>query len=96
MTYDPICEEIAEHFLPSRSDQLKALAQHIQSAVEDWLRDYAQNDPASEIAQAEGCTCRWVGEGNDPDAHVRRDEWCPLHGRDPDEARDALLDDGAP
>jgi hypothetical protein len=40
-----------------------------------------------------GCTCQWVGEGNDPDAHIKRDEWCPLHGRDPDQERERLRDD---
>lgn len=38
------------------------------------------------------CTCHWVGEGNDPDAYLKLDEWCPLHGRDPDHARDERID----
>jgi len=36
--YDPACETLAEHFLgPRVRDALKrALAQHIQNAIEDW------------------------------------------------------------
>lgn len=41
---------------------------------------------------ARGCTCRWVGENNDPDQHIKRDHNCPLHGRDPDADRDARQD----
>lgn len=41
MAFDPKCYELAEHFLPDdeRLSRLKnGLAQHIQDAVEDWLR----------------------------------------------------------
>jgi hypothetical protein len=95
-TYDPLCEELAEHFLPGAADKFNVtdLAKAIQGAVEDWLSAAARENPASEIAIREGCTCRWVGEGNDPDAHVRTDQWCPLHGRDPDAGRQAAIDDG--
>ena len=51
-------------------------------------REMARDYHLTELAPR-GCTCQWVGEGNDPDAHIKRDEWCPLHGRDPDAARDA-------
>jgi hypothetical protein len=38
--YDPRCEVLARDFLPPlASDRLyKDLAQHIQDAIEDWLR----------------------------------------------------------
>lgn len=44
-------------------------------------------EPCTPEARDAGCTCalmppsRW---GFDPDPTVRLDEWCPLHGRDPD------------
>lgn len=42
----------------------------------------------------EGCTCHWRSQGgNDPDAHMELDEWCPVHGRDPDYERDRMNDD---
>ena len=41
---------------------------------------------------AQGCTCQWIGSGNDPDAHIKRDRNCPIHGFDPDAARDAVMD----
>jgi hypothetical protein len=43
-SHDPKCRELAEHFLPTTTtDRLKAeLAQHIQDAVEDWLRGEAE------------------------------------------------------
>lgn len=93
-SFDPVCQEVAEHFLPrgAGSYQVAALSQVIQNAVEDWLASEAKENPASDIAARAGCTCHWVGEGNDPDAHVRRDEWCPLHGRDPDQEYQAMMD----
>jgi len=37
-SYDPACEELANHFLGAASDRLKReLAQEIQRAVEDWM-----------------------------------------------------------
>jgi hypothetical protein len=92
--FDPACQELAEHFLPrdAETHEIRDLSQVIQTAIEGWLSEAAQENPASVVAQKEGCTCRWVGEGNDPDAHVRRDEWCPLHGRDPDAEREAMMD----
>ena len=53
-------------------------------------------EPGTREARDEGCTCyfrtpsRW---GFDPDPVLVKDEWCPLHGRDPDHARDAMMDD---
>ncbi len=43
MGFDPKCLELAEHFLPEEcSSHLKdELAQHVQSAVEDWLEGEA-------------------------------------------------------
>lgn len=38
MAYDSECLWLAEHFLPGGATTAKeALAQHIQSAVEDWM-----------------------------------------------------------
>ncbi len=38
----------------------------------------------------EGCTCpRELGAGG----HRKTDEWCPLHGRDPDAEREKMRDD---
>lgn len=42
MSYDPKCSELAEHFLdemPHSDKQVAELAQEIQDAIEDWLRD---------------------------------------------------------
>jgi hypothetical protein len=50
-------------------------------------------EPCSEEAREEGCTCRWRSlGGNDPDAHAELDEWCPVHGRDQDEALEDMRD----
>lgn len=52
-------------------------------------------EPGTREARAAGCSCwltppsRW---GFDPDPTVRRDEWCPLHGRDPDYEREKRRD----
>lgn len=89
---DPMCLEVAEHFLPRGCTKTQELAALVQTTIEDWIAYEAAHDPASDISQMEGCTCRWVGHGNDPDAHVRRDEWCPLHGRDPDAEMEARRD----
>lgn len=45
MSYDPECEKLADYFLMSYGTEVLAgpkqiLAQHIQSAVEDWMRGY--------------------------------------------------------
>ena len=45
-------------------------------------------DPCTDEARADGCTCTVVGY-----EEVRRAKWCPLHGLDPDDARDKLLDE---
>jgi hypothetical protein len=42
---------------------------------------------------ARGCTCQWVGHGNDPDAHIKRDQWCPMHGKDPDYELEKMRDE---
>ena len=42
---------------------------------------------------SDDCTCRYIGlGGNDPDGHYRRDRWCPIHGDDPDSARERQQD----
>lgn len=93
-SFDPACRELAEHFLPrdASEHETQDLSQTIQEAVEGWLDAAARENPASAIAQTQGCTCRWIGEGNDPDAHVQTDQWCSLHGRDPDAERDAHME----
>jgi hypothetical protein len=41
------------------------------------------------------CTCRRTGlGGNDPDAGWRLDRNCPIHGEDPDAARELRRDYG--
>lgn len=58
--------------------------------------DHYVPEPGTEEAAREGCTCqvfppsRW---GFDPDHTVKRDEWCPIHGRDPDDAADQRRED---
>lgn len=41
------------------------------------------------------CTCRWspVNSTTIDPPHLIRDEWCPIHGRDPDEERERRRDD---
>lgn len=98
LSFDPICAEIADHFLPTGAgtDERQSLAQVIQDAIEAWLNVEAMGNPASAIARAEGCTCMWIGQGSDPDAHVKMDEWCPLHGRDPDAEREVQMEAPCP
>lgn len=40
-SYDPACEDLARHFLVDddmyTDEKAKLLAQHIQTAIEDWL-----------------------------------------------------------
>ena len=45
MSYDPECEKLAEYFLSEGRETVPTgpcavLAQHIQDAVDDWLRGY--------------------------------------------------------
>ncbi len=89
---DPDCVELARKFLadvtvaeaPSEKQiaaDTQSLSEAIQEAIEDWF--IARPSPVSE------CTCRYVGlGGNDPDGYVKRDRWCPVHGEDPDRARE--------
>ncbi|MCC6776674.1 MAG: hypothetical protein IT537_08570 [Hyphomicrobiales bacterium] len=45
------------------------------------------------------CTCSWRTTSvnsasiDPPEPYLHRDEWCPVHGRDPDEAYEAARDD---
>ena len=55
-------------------------------------------DPCSDAARAEGCSCSMSSVNSasiDPPEPII-DQWCPLHGRDPDyemeKRRDARLD----
>jgi hypothetical protein len=41
-SYDPACEDLARHFIQDGADiytedNVKALAQHIQEAIESWI-----------------------------------------------------------
>ena len=51
-------------------------------------------DPCTLEAQRLGCTCRVPVAGptdiNPPEPRI--DQWCPLHGRDPDWERDKQQD----
>lgn len=42
--YDPACEELARHFLPTETSErlIKELSQVIQDAVEDWISSEAE------------------------------------------------------
>jgi len=54
------------------------------------MRSYPDDDES--YGQGE-CSCRYIGRGgNDPDAYWRLDKWCPVHGRDPDDARDEMIE----
>jgi hypothetical protein len=48
--YDPECLKLAEYFLVDEGAERKhladKLAQHIQDAIEDWLRDLEADTPA--------------------------------------------------
>ena len=45
------------------------------------------------MREEDECTCRYFGlGGNDPDGYVKLDRWCPVHGQDPDDARDAKME----
>lgn len=50
--------------------------------------------PGSEAAYRRGCTCRprAVRPTDIDPPEVRRDRYCPLHGIDPDRARDERRD----
>ena len=45
--------------------------------------------------QPAGCTCRWsmVNTATIDPPHLIRNQWCPVHGRDPDEERERRRDD---
>ncbi|MEK1933482.1 MAG: hypothetical protein AAAC47_27620 [Pararhizobium sp.] len=47
MSYDPACADLALHFLDgvagTNERDIAALAQTIQSAIEDWLSDFEDN-----------------------------------------------------
>jgi len=45
-------------------------------------------EPCTEEARAAGCTCGWTTvHATDIDPpEPKLDRWCPIHGRDPDEA----------
>lgn len=52
--YDPKCQDLADYFLPSgATERLKnGLAQHIQDAVEDWLK--SEHDRLATLIEGRG------------------------------------------
>jgi hypothetical protein len=38
------------------------------------------------------CTCRVTGNNGDPDQYIKLDKYCPVHGIDPDYAREDAHD----
>ena len=57
-----------------------------EAAIADLLDILAEE-------QDRDCTCTYRGlGGNDPDGYVQIDRWCPVHGDDPDRARDERMD----
>lgn len=81
-SYDPACESLAEYFLGTvrKHEDVQDLAQHIQSAVEDWLFDQERRaepclSEAEQKAQATRCGCRGADDlcvcQNAPDATTR-------------------------
>lgn len=57
MSYDPKCEELAEHFLtPHTALELRhELAQHIQDEIEIWLEIEQQRIARLIVANVVGC-----------------------------------------
>lgn len=53
-SYDSACESLAEYFLgqPHDPGEAKELAQHVQDAVEDWLRSKEREDKDRAVVQA--------------------------------------------
>jgi hypothetical protein len=49
-------------------------------------------DPADYDPFDRDCTCRVVGVNGDPDQYIRLDKYCPVHGIDPDHAREDRRD----
>lgn len=41
---------------------------------------------------AMGCTCRWNSDPDNGERYITRDRNCPMHGIDPDAARDDAQD----
>lgn len=53
-SYDPRCEELAEHFLNAEThdgEHVRKLAQTIQDAIEDWLTELRQCPPAGDAKE---------------------------------------------
>lgn len=57
---------------------------HLESDAAEWPRE--QMGPCSDLARRQGCSCRMETGVYDPEPVIDRD--CPLHGRDPDMARE--------
>jgi hypothetical protein len=57
MSYDPECMKLADYFLDEsvvadRQHLIGSLAQHIQDAIEDWLRGFEADAARDEPEQA--------------------------------------------
>lgn len=52
----------------------------------------ADAEPGTDAARAAGCTCTVRRDWHDGDEIVKRDEWCALHGRDPNHELQKLRD----
>jgi hypothetical protein len=78
----------------------------VKAVMASDVGDYKEVDHDTEVSSVEEieddegaygegeCTCHRTGlGGNDPDAGWRLDRWCPIHGQDPDEARDRAMED---
>ena len=79
-------------------DYADSALDQIRDAIEAFEREAAEaeeaQEPGTEAARRRGCTCRARAvrptDIDPPD--IRRDRNCPLHGIDPDAARDDRRD----
>jgi hypothetical protein len=76
--------------------------EEMKDAINEWGMDQVQTalDEIAEEAEAaecarQDCTCRMsvVGPTDIDPPEVKRDKWCPVHGRDPDYERDRQIDE---
>lgn len=69
-------------------------AYRLIGALHTDLMNNTSPEPGSEWAANLGCTCHAppVGYQDVSPPEVTRDQWCPLHGRDPDEERERAID----
>jgi hypothetical protein len=60
-----------------------------------YLGRLAEPEPCTEEAREQGCICRMsaVHSASLEPSHVIIYEWCPIHGRDPDDEMERRRDD---